>query len=229
MVNKEILPSVLESLLFISGDGLKTSDICEQLQIDKKDLDKAINVLKEKYSGDCGIHLISYNGKLQFSTNKANVDLISVVLNPIKEKDLSNAALETIAIIAYRQPVTRLEVEQIRGNNSDYTIQQLLKHNLIEVVGRKDSVGKPLLFGTTEEFLKRFQVESLADLPDYDTLLNSIKVLESGEKKEDESESSDGLYRDFEIPDEEVVLPEVEELPEHLKGEEVVTIIATEE
>ena len=222
MLNKEILPSVLESLLFISGDGLKASDICEQLQIEKKDLDKAVAILKEKYSGECGIHLISYNGKLQFSTNKSYVDLISVVLNPIKEKDLSTAALETIAIIAYRQPVTRVEVEQIRGNNSDYTIQQLLKHNLIEVVGRKDSVGKPLLFGTTEEFLKRFQVDSLADLPDYDTLLNSIKVLESGEKPADEG--VEGLYSNYEIPDEEVVLPQEEELPEHLKGEQVITV-----
>ena len=151
------------------------------------------------------------------------------MLNPIKEKDLSSAALETIAIIAYRQPVTRLEIEQIRGNNSEYTIQLLLKHNLIEVVGRKDSVGKPLLFGTTEEFLKRFQIESIDQLPDYNTLLESIRVLETeGVKKEEDAGS---LYNHFDIPNEEEQesAQTVEELPEEptpdfLEGEDVVKV-----
>lgn len=212
MINNEILDEVLESLLFVSGDGLRISDIADQMNTEKKNIDASIKRLKEKYSGKSGIHLISYNGKVQFSSNPNYAELISLVLNPIKERDLSSAALETIAIIAYRQPVTRLEVEQIRGNNSEYTISQLLKHNLVEVVGRKDSVGKPLLFGTTEEFLKRFQIESIDELPDYNTLLESIKVLQSEGKKEEEV----GLYNEFEIPE--------EELPEHLIGEEIVTV-----
>lgn len=212
MINNEILDEVLESLLFVSGDGLRVSDIADQMNTEKKNIDASIKRLKEKYSGKSGIHLISYNGKVQFSSNPNYAELISLVLNPIKERDLSSAALETIAIIAYRQPVTRLEVEQIRGNNSEYTISQLLKHNLVEVVGRKDSVGKPLLFGTTEEFLKRFQIESIDELPDYNTLLESIKVLQSEGKKEEEV----GLYNEFEIPE--------EELPEHLIGEEIVTV-----
>lgn len=212
MINKEILDEVLESLLFVSGDGLRVSDIADQMNTEKKNIEESIKRLKEKYSGKSGIHLISYNGKVQFSSNPNYAELISLVLNPIKERDLSSAALETIAIIAYRQPVTRLEVEQIRGNNSEYTISQLLKHNLVEVVGRKDSVGKPLLFGTTEEFLKRFQIESLDELPDYNTLLESIKVLQSDGKKEEDV----GLYNEFEIPE--------EELPEHLVGEEIVMI-----
>ncbi len=229
MISTEVLDEVLESLLFISGDGLKISDIAEQMNVDKKNIEKAIKNLKEKYSGKCGIHLITYNGKVQFSSNPAYVDLISLVLNPIKEKDLSSAALETIAIIAYRQPVTRLEVEQIRGNNSEYTIQLLLKHNLIEVVGRKDSVGKPLLFGTTEEFLKRFQIESVDQLPDYNTLLESLRVLENnGAQQEEESGS---LYNHFEIPEE--VTEEsaqtiddlaTEEPPDFLEGEEVLKV-----
>lgn len=212
MINNEILDEVLESLLFVSGDGLKVSDIAQQMNTDKKNIEESIKRLKEKYSGKSGIHLISYNGKVQFSSNPNYAELISLVLNPIKERDLSSAALETIAIIAYRQPVTRLEVEQIRGNNSEYTISQLLKHNLVEVVGRKDSVGKPLLFGTTEQFLKRFQIESIDELPDYNTLLESIKVLQSEGKEEKEV----GLYNEFEIPE--------EELPEHLVGEDVTVI-----
>ena len=232
MISTEVLDEVLESLLFISGDGLKISDIAEQMNVDKKNIEKSIKKLKEKYSGKCGIHLITYNGKVQFSSNPAYVDLISLVLNPIKEKDLSSAALETIAIIAYRQPVTRLEVEQIRGNNSEYTIQLLFKHNLIEVVGRKDSVGKPLLFGTTEEFLKRFQIESVDQLPDYNTLLESLRVLETGGVKQEEDAGS--LYNHFDIPEEEsaqtelpdrqeVNLPE-EETPDFLQGDDVVKV-----
>ncbi len=223
MISNEVIDEVLESLLFVSGDGLKISDIAEQMNTDKADIEKSIKRLKEKYGGKCGIHLITYNGKVQFRSNPAYVDVISLVLNPIKEKDLSNAALETIAIIAYRQPVTRLEIEQIRGSNSDYTIQLLLKHNLIEVVGRKDSVGKPLLFGTTEEFLKRFQIDSIDELPDYNELLESIKVLQADKDKE----TTAGLYSDYEIPeekDEEADLPENEELPDYLKGEEVTKV-----
>ncbi len=223
MINAEVLDEVLESLLFISGDGLKISDIAEQMNLDKKVVTKAIDRLKEKYSGKSGIHLISYNGKVQFASNHAYVDLISLVLNPIKEKDLSSAALETIAIIAYRQPVTRLEVEQIRGNNSEYTIQLLLKHNLIEVVGRKDSVGKPLLFGTTEEFLKRFQIETIDQLPDYNTLLETIKVLESGNR--DTQEDAGALYQDFDVlQDSENEEIAQEEIPDFLQGEEFVKV-----
>lgn len=132
---------------------------------------------------------------------------------------MSTAALETIAIIAYRQPVTRLEIEQIRGVNSEYTVQMLLKNNLIEVVGRKEAVGKPLLFGTTDEFLKRFQLESISDLPDYETLLESIKVIGGGESE------SKSIYNEFEIPDEEKgddadLLPSEEEVPDFLKDED---------
>ena len=143
--------------------------------------------------------------------------MISCVLNPIKEKELSTAALETVAIVAYKQPVTRLEIEQIRGVNCDYAVQVLLKHNLIEVVGRKDVVGKPLLFGTTDAFLKRFQIESVEQLPDYEQLLASIKVLEEGNKAKPEEVS---LYNEFELPPEESEpeLPE-EETPDFLAEE----------
>ena len=127
----------------------------------------------------------------------------------MREKELSNAALETVAIIAYRQPVTRLEVEQVRGVNCDYAIQVLLKHDLIEVKGRKDAVGKPLLFGTTDKFLKRFRIEDINQLPDYDRLLESITVIEENGKIEAAS-----LYNEFELPEQEAP-------PEFLEGEKV--------
>lgn len=214
MIDVSMLDEIVESLLFLSGNGLKVADIAAQLEVKTSDVNAAVKRLKEKYGGKSGIHLLSYNGKIQFASNPAYSDVIACVLNPIMERDLSNAALETIAIIAYRQPVTRLDIEQIRGVNSEYTVQMLLKNNLIEVVGRKEAVGKPLLFGTTDEFLKRFQLESLDELPDYETLLESIKVI--GEKN-DESRS---IYNEYEIPDEETPeLPSEEEIPDFLKDE----------
>lgn len=218
MIDVSMLDEILESLLLVSGGGLKVEEIATHLEIKTSEVNASINRLKEKYDGKCGIHLLTYNGKVQFASNPSYSDVIACVLNPIRERDLSNAALETIAIIAYRQPVTRLEIEQIRGVNSEYTVQMLLKNNLIEVVGRKEAVGKPLLFGTTDEFLKRFQLESISDLPDYETLLESIKVIGG----ENESKS---IYNEFEIPDEEkdpenVDLPAEEEVPDFLKDEE---------
>ena len=209
----EKLDNAIEALLFVSGDGLKISDIAEQLELQKSEINGAIKRLKDKYSGDSGIHLITYNGKAQLSSNPAYAETVSQVLNPIKEKALSSATLETIAIIAYKQPITRLELESIRGVNCDYVVQVLLKHNLIEVVGRKDVIGKPLLFGTTDEFLKRFQIESIKDLPDYEQLLETIKVI----SMESDSTEQMGLYNEFELPQE-------EEVPEFLQGEELTKI-----
>ena len=126
---------------------------------------------------------------------------------------MTRAALETLAIIAYKQPITKLEIEDIRRVNCDYAVQILVDQNMIEVVGRKDAVGKPLLFGTTENFLKRFNLKDLAELPDYDGLLERIKVIEEGEDKP----QSDSLYNEFSLPD--------EEIPEFLKNEEGVQTV----
>ncbi len=205
----EKLDEILEALLLVSGDGLSIAEIVDLLELQNSEVKQSITRLKKKYGGKCGIHLLSYNGKIQFGSNPDYADAVGCVLNPIKEKELSNAALETVAIVAYKQPVTRLEIEQIRGVNCDYAVQVLLKHNLIEVVGRKDVVGKPLLFGTTDAFLKRFQIESIEQLPDYEQLLASIKVLEEGNRAQPEEVS---LYNEFEIPDE-------EEMPDFLEDE----------
>ncbi len=216
MIDVSMLDEFLESILFVSGNGLKVEELAGILEIKKADINAAVARLKEKYGGKSGIHLISYNGKIQFASNPEYSDVVAAVLNPIRERDLSNAALETIAIIAYRQPVTRLDIEQIRGVSSEYCVQLLLKNNLIEVVGRKESPGKPLLFGTTDEFLKRFQLEDISQLPDYETLLESIRVL-GGEGEEKRS-----IYNEYEIPDEEAAEPELpaeEEVPDFLADE----------
>ena len=174
----EQIDDILESLLFVSGDGLKVSDICEMLELQKSEVTSAVKRLQKRFGGKHGIHLISYSGKLQLASNPDYAETISCVLNPIMEKALSSPAMETLSIIAYPQPVTRMEIESIRGVNSDYALQALMRNNLIEVVGRKDAIGKPLLFGTTENFLRRFGIENIEELPDRDTLIERIRTIE---------------------------------------------------
>lgn len=171
------LENIIESLLFLSGEAVDIKDIIAKTDATKKDILQAAQALKSKYSGASGIHILHFNDKLQFSSNPEYVDIVDAVLNPIKERELSKTMLEVCSIIAYKQPITRLEVEEIRGVNSDYAIATLHKRNIIDIVGRKDTIGKPLLYGTTDEFLKRFQISSLNQLPDYEEVLSKIKVL----------------------------------------------------
>lgn len=187
------LPSIIEGILFVAGNGVSVAEIAEKLEVSEDAVMEAFNTLKEtKYNEDSGINIIHYKDKIQLCSNPDIAEDISVVLNPIRERALTKTALETVAIIAYQQPITRLEIENIRGVSSDYAIQLLLTHNLIEVVGRKDVVGKPLLFGTTDEFLKRFELESLDQLPKYEELLAQIKVLNAGQDNE-------SIYNEFEV------------------------------
>ena len=210
----EKLDNVLESLLFLSGEALRVETIAESLELQKSEIKKSVARLKKKYGGECGIQLLEYNNKIQFGTNPDYEEEVAAVLNPIREKELSKATLETVAIIAYRQPVTKLEIEQIRGVNCDYTMQTLLNLGLIESVGVKDAIGHPKLYGTTDEFLRRFRLESIDKLPDYNDLLNSIEEL----KARRDVPESESLYNQFEIPE--------EEKPEFMEGEEASLISA---
>ncbi len=204
---KKNLKDIVLSVLFVAGEGIEKSFIAQKLGVSEKEIDKVLDELQKEFSGDCGIHLIHFKNKVQLASNPVFADAIGQVLNPIREKALTRAALETLAIIAYKQPITKLEIEDIRRVGCDYAIQVLSEQNMIEVVGRKDAVGKPLLFGTTENFLKRFNLTDLAQLPDYDGLLERIKVIEEGEE-----EQNDTLYSHSQLPE--------EEIPDFLKNEE---------
>ena len=187
------LDKILEGILFLAGDGVDKGIIMEKLQVTPKQLDNAIEILKKRYNDESGISFITYKDKLQLCGNQKFADDVSVVLNPIRERQLTKATLEVMAIIAYKQPVTRLDVQEIRGINSDYAIQTLLNYKLIEVVGRKDAVGKPLLFGTTDEFLRHFGINQIEDLPKYDELMKDLQELQL---------QNNHLYNEFEIPNE---------------------------
>lgn len=206
------ITKIIEGVLFVSGDGVDKDEFKRIYDLSDKELNKCLDTLKEKYNENSGVNIITYKNKIQLCSNPALADNIAEILNPIRERSLTKAALETVAIIAYKQPITRTEIEQIRGVNCDYAIQLLQKNNLIEVVGRKDAVGKPLLFGTTEDFLKRFELDSLDSLPNHNELLDRIRVIHS---------EGDSLYREFSIPE------ESDEITEELN--EKVNVASTEE
>ena len=237
MKKLEKLTSIIESILFVSGTQVAISDISEKLEVSDKDVLDAAKLLKEKYSENSGIQILIFNKKLQFCSNPANADAVSAVLNPIKEKELSKSMLEVAAIIAYKQPVTRIDLEEIRGN-SEYAVQKLLELGVIEPVGRKDAVGKPVLFGTTDKFLKRFQISSLDELPDYDELINKISLIRGNSNDSDYLYNKDVYVEETAVSDndsithndekqidksEDFELPDIEdeELPDFLEGEEV--------
>ncbi|MBO5927779.1 MAG: SMC-Scp complex subunit ScpB [Clostridia bacterium] len=222
------MTNIIESILLVSGEKVAISDIAEKLEVTDKDVLNAAKVLQEKYSGDSGIHLLIFNKKIQFCSNPKYADQVSSVLNPIKERELSKSLLEAAAIIAYKQPVTRIDLEEIRGN-SEYAVQKLLELGMIEPVGRKDAVGRPVMFGTTDEFLKRFQISSLDELPDYEDLINQINLIR-GNKVDDDYLYKKDVYLDpeenVENSEEDFDLPDIteEEIPDFLVGEEVETI-----
>ncbi|MBQ9790686.1 MAG: SMC-Scp complex subunit ScpB [Clostridia bacterium] len=186
------LENIIESILFVAGEAVDAADIASKIDAGKAEILAAAKKLQERYGESSGIQLQIFNNKIQLSSNPKYSEKVSEVLNPIRQRNLSKATLETAAIIAYKQPITRLEIEEIRGVGCDYAISILMEHGLIEVVGKKDTVGHPSLFGTTDEFLKRFNIESIDSLPDYNELMEQVKVIRS---------SDDRLYNHFEVGD----------------------------
>ncbi len=193
----EKLTNIIEGILFASGDAVPIDLLREKLEITKREADEAIRQLEKKYNGDCGIQLLHFNHKLQFATNPDYKDMISLVLTPIREKEFTRTILECAAIIAYKQPITRTELETVRGVNSDYAIQTLLSLEMIYPSGRKDTPGKPVEYSTTDNFLKRFKLKSLAELPDYEELMKKIAELNAVT----ETESSYLYEKDVYDPD----------------------------
>jgi len=169
MLNKELY---IEALIFSSEQSLRVEEIayCLQaaLEIDVSihEINEAILNIQQKYQGDLlAIELVKVNNGYQFLTKKAYHPVINLLQAQRSKKKLSQAALETLAVIAYRQPTTKTDVEQIRGVNCDYSIQKLLEKELIAIVGKSESVGKPILYGTSSLFMDYFGINSINDLP----------------------------------------------------------------
>lgn len=181
----ETSTSIIEAILFAAGKAVPTDLFREKLNLTKLQMDTAIRQLEKKYSGSCGIRLLNFNHKLQLATNPDYKEQVGAVLNPIREKEFTRTILECAAIIAYKQPITRGELDTVRGINSDYAITTLINLEMIEPCGRKDAPGKPVLYQTTDNFLRRFKLKSLSDLPDYEELMKKIAEMSAVSEEED--------------------------------------------
>ena len=194
----EKLTNIIEAILFASGDAVPIDLLREKLEITKREVDEAIRQLEKKYIGDCGIRLLHFNHKLQLATNPDYKEPVSLILTPIREKEFTRTILESAAIIAYKQPITRTELETVRGVNSDYAIQTLLSLDMIAASGYRDTPGRPVEYITTDNFLKRFKLKSLSELPDYQELMQRIAAISATSKES----SSNYLYeKDVYDPD----------------------------
>lgn len=158
--------AAVEAILFAAGDSVENERLAEALELDKQEMNDILKRMALRYEeADRGIRLVELSGAWQLCTKTEHYEeLIRVVKQP-KKTLLTDVLLETLSIVAYKQPVTRLEVEKIRGVKSDHAVNKLVEYGLIEEVGRMDAPGRPILFGTTEEFLRRFGVNSVGELP----------------------------------------------------------------
>lgn len=174
---EKTMKSALEAMMFVSGDLLSAKDASEVLGIGKNEAIELFHELKKEYDEDeRGIRIREVNNSFQFVTDESQEVYIRKLCTPVNVKRLSQAALEVLAIVAYKQPVTRGEIDSIRGIKCERVLDGLISKGLINITGRSDGVGRPLLYGTTDEFLKKFGLETLSDLPDFDDYSEDIQI-----------------------------------------------------
>ncbi|AAK80019.1 segregation and condensation protein B [Clostridium acetobutylicum] len=172
---KELHESIIESLLFVSGEPLKLKQISAILECTTKRAQEVLNNMMLKYNDNCrGVKLININDSYQLVTKNENSDYVRKLLKTNTRQALSQAALETLAIIAYKQPITRIDVDEIRGVKSDRAILTLQEKKLIQECGRLDVPGRPILYETTDEFLKNFNLGNIDELPPMEQIASEL-------------------------------------------------------
>ncbi len=162
----EYLTSALEAILFSVGESVSVDRLAAALEMEKKVLVKQLeNIIYNYNNSDRGIRIVELDGSLQLCTRNEYYGVLAKIVNTPKKLSLTDVVLETLSIIAYKQPITRPEIEAIRGVSCVHAINKLIEYNLVQEVGRMDAPGRPIMFGTTEEFLRCFGVSSTSDLP----------------------------------------------------------------
>lgn len=176
--------SIMESILFISSEKISIKELLSilndnEINISKSDLVDALELLNKKYmSNNSGLMLLKIENSYRLVANPKNNKYIEYVTIKKKKKTLSQAALEVVSIIAYKQPITKIEIEEIRGVNSDAVVNNLLEMRVIEEKGRLDRIGRPILYGTTDVFLQEFGIKSIKELPKIDEVLTKEEVID---------------------------------------------------
>lgn len=165
-MNLEETKKIIESILFVAGDAVAVSTISAALEINEDELNRIIDeMIWDGQQQNQGVLITKVEDQIQLCSNPLYTSYIESVLQPVKKTKLSQSLLETLAIIAYRQPVTRAEVEQVRGVKCNYSVAMLIESGLIERAGRKKTLGNPMMYVTTDEFLRHFGISSLEELP----------------------------------------------------------------
>ncbi len=186
------IDAIIESLLFVSGDGLAISHLAEILEISENDVKEYMDKLKSFYkNNNRGLEIVEYDGYIQLKTPEENFLYVTKLAESKRKQPLSAAALEALSIVAYHQPVTRSSVEFIRGVNSDGPMSRLVERGLIEECGRLDAPGRPILYGTTKEFLRSFGLSSLSDLPDISDLAKQFPYIQAAAETGEQIEMSE--------------------------------------
>lgn len=182
------IEALIESLLFVADQPVQVGDLAKALDVDPTEVERALQALEAQYQTR-GIRLQRRRDQVQLVSAPEAGPIIELFLGLERSGRLSLAALETLSIIAYRQPVTRMQIEAIRGVRSDGILRSLARRELIEAVGRAETVGRPILFGTTFEFLQQFGLQSLNDLPAWDELSGSQETHDAGQSYEETEEN----------------------------------------
>ena len=180
---------IIEAILFVAGNAVEIADVQAAMGLIPLEMEEALAALENECEfGRRGIRLLRFGGHIQLATRQDYAPYVQRLLQPIQKQSLSQAVMETLAVIAYRQPVTKGEIEQIRGVKCDYSVQSLQAKGLIEEQGRRETLGRPILYGTTDAFLRHFGIAGLDELPKIDfeqitaRLRGTEETVEDGEK-----------------------------------------------
>lgn len=221
MFDKKVIKSAFESMLYVWGQPLPAKDAADTMDISKKEAIELFQELADEYEkADRGIRIRRINESFQFVTKEENADFVKRLCTPVKIKRLSQAALEVLAIIAYRQPVTKGEIDAIRGVKCDRVIDGLQHKGLIREKGRSDAVGRPILYATTDMFLKNFGFEDLSELPEIEDLEGVMDIDEDYDDQPDPRQMTiDMTTESGEAPEADVDGAESDDAPEADFGE----------
>ena len=188
--------AIVEAILFTMGESVELEKIAAALELDKKETKKIIeNLMKEYEKPSIGMKIIELDGAYQMCTKSEMYEYLIRIAKQPKKHVLTDVLLETLSIIAYKQPITKVEIEKIRGVKSDHAVNRLVEYDLVYEAGRLDAPGRPALFATTEEFMRRFGVDSLGELPDVDP---EQEALIRAEVEEELQLSVEELQKDME-------------------------------
>lgn len=164
--NIEQIEGAVEAILFSMGEAVSLKALANAVLVSPKALEKIIDEMSHRYdAAGRGIHIVKLEDSYQLATKSEHFEVLSKLINMPKKHSLTDTLMETLSIVAYKQPITRQEIEAIRGVSCVHAVNKLVEYKLIEEVGRLDAVGRPILFGTTEEFLRSFGVTSMDELP----------------------------------------------------------------